>query len=40
MNGEERDVIEFAMVDSNGEMLITMEAPQEANGWDLVWDLS
>lgn len=40
VNGEERDVVDFAMVGSDGQMLITMEALQEAFGSDLVWDMS
>jgi len=40
VNGEERDVDDFAMVGSDGQMLITMEALQEAFGSDLVWDQS
>ena len=38
VNGEERDVVDFAMVGADGQMLITIEALEEAFGPDLVWD--
>ena len=40
VNGEERYAGSFSMPGSDGQMLITMEALQEAFGSDLVWDLS
>ena len=40
VNGEEREIVDFAMVGSDGQMLITVEALQEAFGSDLVWDES
>ena len=39
VNGEEREVVDFSMVGADGQMLISMEALQEAFGPDLVWDL-
>jgi len=39
VNGNQRHRGSFSMIDSNGDILITMEALQHAFGSDMVWDI-